>query len=123
MGQDRHVMTAGRDVFASAAHAFARLVQVLPADSLAPAADGRLDLAELGDGLRSVGIRATDPLLRGLAQQAGEHAIRVLDETDCRRQLVATGLPTLSLPRLVDGADLCGVYELSELLAEQGVGR
>ena len=32
-----------------------------------------------------------------------------------------TGLPMLSLPRLVDGADLGGVYELADRLLEQGV--
>ena len=60
-------------------------------------------------------------MLDGLATQAAEHAIRVLDEADCRAQLAATGLPMLSLPRLVDGADLGGVYELADRLAEQGV--
>ena len=45
----------------------------------------------------------------------------MLDEADCREQLAATGLPMLSLPRLVDGADLGGVYELADRLAEQGV--
>ena len=60
-------------------------------------------------------------MLDGLAAEAAEHAIRVLDEADCREQLVATGLPILSLPRLVDGGDLGGVYELADRLAEQGV--
>ena len=31
------------------------------------------------------------------------------------------GLPVLTLPRLVDGADLGGVYELADHLPEQGV--
>ena len=60
-------------------------------------------------------------MIEGLATQAGDHAVRVLDEADCRRQLAATGLPMMSLPRLVDGADLGGVYELADKLAEQGV--
>ena len=47
MGQDRHVMTAARDVFASAAHAFARLVQVLPADSFDGPGLGEWDLRAL----------------------------------------------------------------------------
>ena len=45
----------------------------------------------------------------------------MLDEADCRDQLAATGMPMLNLPRLIDGADLGGVYQLSELLTEQGV--
>ncbi|WP_409366227.1 maleylpyruvate isomerase N-terminal domain-containing protein [Mycolicibacterium septicum] len=47
MGQDRYVMTAARDVFASAAHAFARLVQVLPADSFDGPGLGEWDLRAL----------------------------------------------------------------------------
>lgn len=47
MGQDRHVMTAARDVFASAAHSFARLVQVLPADSFDGPGLGEWDLRAL----------------------------------------------------------------------------
>jgi anion-transporting ArsA/GET3 family ATPase len=93
----------------------------LPAASLAPAADGRLDTARLAAGLKSAGIVATDAALDGLAQEAAEHALRVLDEADCRDQLAATGMPMLNLPRLIDGADLGGVYQLSELLTEQGV--
>ena len=60
-------------------------------------------------------------MVQGLATQAADHAVRVLDEADCREQLAATGLPLLSLPRLVDGADLGGVYELADRLTEQGV--
>ena len=63
----------------------------------------------------------TPEMLDGLATQAAEHAIRVLDEADCRAQLAATGLPMMSLPRLVDGADLGGVYELADRLTAQGV--
>jgi len=93
----------------------------LPAGSLQAAAQGRLDTARLAAGLTAAGIDPDPEMLAGLARQACEHAIRVLDETDCRAQLAATGLPMLSLPRLVDGADLGGVYELADRLAEQGV--
>ena len=93
----------------------------LPAGSLEAAADGRLDTDRLAAGLTSAGITATPELVQGLATQATEHAIRVLDEADCRAQLAATGLPLLTLPRLVDGADLGGVYELADRLIDQGV--
>ena len=45
----------------------------------------------------------------------------MLDEQQCREQLAAAGLPMLELPRLVEGGDLGGVYELADRLAEQGV--
>jgi anion-transporting ArsA/GET3 family ATPase len=93
----------------------------LPAGALRAAAKGTVDTAKLAAGLESAGIAADPALLAGLATQATEHAVRVLDEAQCRAQLAATGLPMLSLPRLVDGADLGGVYELADRLAEQGV--
>ena len=94
---------------------------LLPTGSLAAAAKGRVDTARLAAGLDAAGIAHDPELLEGLATQAVEHAVRVTDEAQCRAQLAATGLPLLSLPRLVDGADLGGVYELADRLAEQGV--
>ena len=99
----------------------AATVSRLPPASLTPAAENRLDKSRLAAGLAQGGIIADDAMLDGLAEQAAEHAIRVLDEADCREQLVATGLPILSLPRLVEGGDLGGVYELADQLGEQGV--
>jgi len=99
----------------------AATVSRLPAASLTPAAENRLDKARLAAGLEQGGITVDDAMLDGLAAEAAEHAIRVLDEADCREQLVATGLPILSLPRLVDGGDLGGVYELADRLGDQGV--
>ena len=99
----------------------AATVSRLPPASLTPAAENRLDKSRLAAGLAQGGIIADDAMLDGLAAEAAEHAIRVLDEADCREQLVDTGLPILSLPRLVDGGDLGGVYELADRLAEQGV--
>ncbi|WP_420122035.1 ArsA-related P-loop ATPase [Nakamurella sp.] len=93
----------------------------LPEPALTAAARGELDEAELADGLRAAGIDPTPALLDGLREQAAEHAIRVLDEQLCREQLAGAGLPMLELPRLVEGGDLGGVYELADRLAEQGV--
>ncbi len=93
----------------------------LPAESLVPAAERRLDTGQLADGLRGAGIDPAERLLGGLTEQAAEHAIRVLDEQSCREELAAAGLPMLELPRLVEGGDLGGVYELADRLAEQGV--
>jgi anion-transporting ArsA/GET3 family ATPase len=93
----------------------------LPAASLVPAAEHRLDPARLAAGLAAAGIVADEAMLDGLATEAAEHGIRVLDEAGSREQLVATGVPMLSLPRLVEGADLGGVYELADRLSEQGV--
>ncbi len=93
----------------------------LPEPALAAAAEGRLDAAQLSDGLRAAGLDPTPELLDGLREEAAEHSIRVLDEQLCREELSGAGLPMLELPRLVEGGDLGGVYELADRLAEQGV--
>ncbi len=85
------------------------------------AADRSLDATRIAAGLRSAGIEPTGDLVDGLVEQAAEHALHVLDEAQCREQLTAAGLPMLELPRLVDGGDLGGVYELADRLAGQGV--
>jgi anion-transporting ArsA/GET3 family ATPase len=101
----------------------AATVSQLGSTSLKPAAEHRLDTTRLGAGLAAAGIDPDDELLAGLADETADHAIRVLAEQECREQLGEAGVPMLSLPRLVDGADLGGVYELADDLAEQGVGR
>ncbi|TKV58428.1 ATPase [Nakamurella flava] len=99
----------------------------LPADLLPTAAAGDLDAAALTQALAAGGLTAgrsadeVDDLVRGLLTQTSEQAERVLDETRCRRELEATGMPLLTLPRLVDGTDLAGVYELTDRLTDQGV--
>jgi anion-transporting ArsA/GET3 family ATPase len=93
----------------------------LPAASLRPAAEGRLDIDRLATGLAQAGIDPESDLVTGLAAQATDHAARVLDEQALRRQLAGAGLPLMTLPRLVDGVDLGGIYELADVLAEQGV--
>jgi uncharacterized protein (TIGR03083 family) len=55
MGQNRHVVSGPRDEFASAAHAFARLVRALPADSFDGPGLGEWDLRALvGHASRSL---------------------------------------------------------------------
>ena len=101
----------------------AATVSHLDAPSLEPAAENRLDSNRLASGLAGAGIDPEPELLSGLAAEIADHAVRVLAERECRAQLTTAKLPMLSLPRLVDGADLGGVYELADHLADQGVGR
>ncbi len=101
----------------------AATVSQLDPMSLQAAADHALDPELLRSGLAMAGIEAEPDLLAGLAAETADHATRVLAEKQCVDQLTAAGVPMLSLPRLVDGADLGGVYELADHLAEQGVGR
>lgn len=93
---------------------------LLPQQDLAAAARGELDVSALARGLTAAGVEVPDAVVRRLAREAGEHAQRVLKEYELEAELVATGVPMLNLPRLVDGVDLGGLYELSAMLSEQG---
>ena len=93
----------------------------LPAASLRPTAEGRLDLERLATGLAQAGVDPDPDLVSGLAAQARDHAARVLDEQSLRLRLARAGLSLMTLPRLVDGVDLGGIYELADELAGQGV--
>jgi len=93
----------------------------LPATALTGAATG----AGLGSGLRSgleaAGLFLKDEEVDGLVSETVEHAERVQIESAVRSRLTAAGLPQLELPELTEGVDLGGIYELAELLREQGV--
>lgn len=93
----------------------------LAGTALEPVARGTLDTGELGAQLAAGGIPVTDELLAGLEAEATEHAIKVLAEAASERTVRGAGLPVLTLPFLADGADLGGVYELTEALTAQGV--
>ncbi len=82
---------------------------------------GKFDVGALAGGLARAGLDPTEPRIEQLTEEVVDHAVRVVAEDGCRRRLTAADVPLLTLPDLPDGADLGGVYELSELLAEQGV--
>ncbi|WP_084614437.1 ArsA-related P-loop ATPase [Nakamurella lactea] len=94
---------------------------LLPADALDAAAGGDLDAAAVADGLAAAGLTVDQAGLKTLVEQATDHAARVTREYELESELATTGLPMLNLPRLVDGVDLGGLYELSEMLTDQGV--
>jgi len=94
---------------------------LLPADDLDAAAAGNLDIAAVARGLAGAGIQMGDDAIAALARQASEHSERVTKEYQLEAQLAGVGVPMLNLPRLVDGVDLGGLYELSGMLTDQGV--
>lgn len=94
---------------------------LLPPDQLAEAADGTLDIAAVATGLARAGIQADTAALAGLVRQATEHAETVTKEYALESELAGAGAPMVNLPRLVDGIDLGGLYELSAMLTDQGV--
>jgi anion-transporting ArsA/GET3 family ATPase len=94
---------------------------LLPADDLDAAAAGNLDITAVASGLAAAGMDIGDAAVAALARQATEHAERVSKEYQLEAQLADVGVPMLTLPRLIDGVDLGGLYELSGMLADQGV--
>jgi hypothetical protein len=94
----------------------------LPATALTGAATGAGPSGSgLRSGLEAAGLFLKDEEVDGLVAETVEHAERVQIEAAVRSRLDATGLPQLELPELTEGVDLGGIYELAELMREQGV--
>jgi anion-transporting ArsA/GET3 family ATPase len=97
--------------------------QWLPDRSVAAAAGGRVDAERIRAGLASAGLDLRPDVLDGLVAETVEHAVRVHGESAALARLdEASALPRLELPQLVDGVDLGSLYELADVLVEQGVG-
>lgn len=93
----------------------------LPARSVSPAADGRVDASRVRTGLTSAGLDLAPEDIDGLVNETVEHAIRVLAEQNAREQLTEVDLPALELPDITEGIDTAALYELAEALVDQGV--
>lgn len=95
--------------------------QDLSADDLAAARAGSLDKAAVKRELKAGGIEADAALVDGLLAEARDHAERRALE-DSQRVLVGKlDAPSYELPRLPQGIDLGGLYEMAGLLREQGM--
>ncbi|WP_199429963.1 ArsA-related P-loop ATPase [Qaidamihabitans albus] len=93
----------------------------LPARSVVPAADGRVDASRVRAGLATAGLELPDATLDALVEETVEHAVRVAAEQRAREQLAEADLPTLELPELTGGVDVAALYEIAEALVDQGV--
>jgi anion-transporting ArsA/GET3 family ATPase len=106
---------------------------VLAEADLVRAGAGRLERDEVMQGLVAAGIgprsRHGSPaedtwlsrLADGLIREGTDHALRVELERTERTDLAAIGRPMAELPALAGGIDLGALYDLAELLLEQGV--
>jgi hypothetical protein len=88
---------------------------------LVKARRGKLDLARVAADLEGANLEATPELVEALVTEARDHAERRALEDDQRGVVDELGVPTYELPRLAAGVDLGGLYELAELLKEQGL--
>jgi anion-transporting ArsA/GET3 family ATPase len=82
---------------------------------------GELDRAAIAAELQAAGVKPTETLLRGLLDEAREHAERRELEDEQRKRINALDVPTYELPRLPDGIDLGALYELAAELCKQGM--
>lgn len=87
-----------------------------PTDGATSVGDGRLRA-----GLDAAGLFLKDEEIEGLLTEVDEHTERLAVEAGVRSRLDAAGMPQVELPELTEGVDLGGLYELAELLREQGV--
>ncbi|OHV03584.1 ATPase [Mycobacterium talmoniae] len=93
----------------------------LAADDLAKAAEGVVDADAVRAGLTAAGITLTDSDFAGLLTETIQHATRITARAETAEQLEQLHVPRLELPMIADGVDLGSLYELSEILAQQGV--
>lgn len=94
---------------------------LLSPQDLRDAEGGRLDHATLAAGLEKAGLDAPAALIAALAAEATDHATRVALEERGRDTLGALERHSYELPLLADSVDLAGLYELADLLREQGM--
>ncbi|WP_460871489.1 ArsA-related P-loop ATPase [Nocardioides pakistanensis] len=80
---------------------------------------GDLPRDQVEKNLDRAGVAATPEVVDGLFVEAREHAERRALEDEQRERIAELGLPTYELPRLADGIDLGGLYELAADLCEQ----
>ncbi|MDZ4266338.1 MAG: ATPase, partial [Mycobacterium sp.] len=93
----------------------------LAPDDLAKAAEGDIDADAVRAALAGVGITLSDPDFAGLLTETIQHATLVAARAESAEQLVEMDVARLELPSLPDGIDLGSLYELAEVLAQQGV--
>ncbi|MFP5019295.1 ArsA-related P-loop ATPase [Pseudonocardia phyllosphaerae] len=98
--------------------------QWLPDRSVTAAAGGRVDANRIRHGLQSAGIELDEAEIDGLVEETVEHAVAVASETEALTRLDTEPdppLPRVTLPALLGGVDLGTLYELAEIMTEQGV--
>jgi anion-transporting ArsA/GET3 family ATPase len=93
----------------------------LPTRDLAKAAKGQIDADAVRAGLSRAGITLSDPDFAGLLTETIEHATRISANSESSRELDKLSVARLELPTIADGVDLGSLYELAEVLAQQGV--
>ena len=97
-------------------------------DELLAAAEGTFDRMEVASGVAALDLpggvstgRAATALIDSLLEEARDHAQRVAVERAERLRIAGMGRPVYELPAIPSGIDLAALYEMADLLREQGM--
>ena len=71
--------------------------------------------------LEKAGIGSGDEMVEGLLDEGRHHAERRRLEDSQRALIEAMDVPSYELPLMPGGVDLTGLYELAEVICEQGL--
>ena len=82
---------------------------------------GTADRSALSTSLDKVGIPAEDTLIDALIEEGRHHAERRRLEDSQRALVDALDVPSFELPLIPGGVDMACLYELAEVLAEEGL--
>jgi cellulose biosynthesis protein BcsQ len=99
---------------------------MLPAEDLTAALTGELDRSRIAAGVAAAGLGAPrstsgQAITDALMAEAIDHAERVRLENTERARIAELGRPVYELPFIAGGMDLAALYELAELLCEEGM--
>ena len=89
---------------------------LLPATSLARAAQGRVTAAELAPALAAGGLPDDPAIAAGLVEEVVEHARRWQSQDQLRGRVAELGQPSTELPLLTGPVDLGALHELAARL-------
>jgi anion-transporting ArsA/GET3 family ATPase len=95
--------------------------QDLDAEERAQLLSGTVDRGELVTSLDKVGIPAEDVLVDALIEEGRHHAERRGLEDSQRALVEEMDVPSYELPLMPGGVDLAGLYELAEVLTQEGL--
>ncbi|MGV9746306.1 ArsA-related P-loop ATPase [Rhodococcus zopfii] len=95
--------------------------EYLPGELVDDVAAGRIDSGSVRAAFDRAGLKVSDSDFAGLLTETIEHASTLKAQQDSAAQLDDVKVARMTLPALADGIDLGGLYELAEILGEQGV--
>ncbi len=95
--------------------------QDLDADERRGLIDGTTDRGELVASLEKAGITGGDELVDGLLDEGRYHAERRRLEDSQRALIEEMDVPAYELPLMPGGVDLAALYELAEVICDEGL--